>query len=756
MAEEATLIFKAETKDLVTADERLNKINLTGKKTEAVTNKVESSFISVSRSIGKMAAEVSDLEKTIGLSSNELERFRLSQQGATKSQLDAVAAIQARRDETIRANKAGQNFNLTAKKTESLNNEVKSSFITVSQSIRKMAEETSFLEKTVGLSSEELERFKLSQLGANKAQLDAVKAIQARREAITRSNQATVLATDANRNLARGMGRNNAAIQNTAFQLQDIVVQLEQGTSISRTFGQQLPQLLGGFGALGAVAGVVAGLGFALGGVLVSGLDDSAKASKLLEKSLEGLDEVITITDSGVTQLSAGFKRLSNIGGVAFSATLKEAISDSKDAIEAARKEAERLAKSISPNELGGRFDPTKIRFELLTGEFRKGRITLKEYSTEIDKISLKSDDLTKDFRNLRVEIGKKAAASNSASLRLKELKKIQDGNISTSNEHQSSIDRIVMSLKAQADAANDSGNSTSFYRAQQLGATQAELDRISSLQGVIDKQKELNDTQKEAEKAAAREAEIENARQTAFQNRLNSTEDFLRSENTVYKDAYNERLSIINTAENQGTLDEDEAYKLRLKNQEIYNKQRLSSMSSTFGDISGLMSSENSKLFAIGKAAAIAQATVEGTLAVQRALASIPFPLGFAAAALVGAASAVNIAKIASAPPPGRALGGQVTEGQPYRVGEFGPETFVPSSSGRIMPSGAANDSKIEVVNNIKVIGGSADAKVTTSTTRSDTKIVQDIVIDLMGNPSSPARQALQRTSNVQPRGSR
>ena len=35
----------------------------------------------------------------------------------------------------------------------------------------------------------------------------------------------------------------------------------------------------------------------------------------------------------------------------------------------------------------------------------------------------------------------------------------------------------------------------------------------------------------------------------------------------------------------------------------------------------------------------------------------------------------------------PGRAAGGSVMAGQPYRVGEFGPETFIPSGSGSIRP---------------------------------------------------------------------
>lgn len=39
----------------------------------------------------------------------------------------------------------------------------------------------------------------------------------------------------------------------------------------------------------------------------------------------------------------------------------------------------------------------------------------------------------------------------------------------------------------------------------------------------------------------------------------------------------------------------------------------------------------------------------------------------------------------------PGRATGGAVSPGRAYRVGERGPELFVPTASGTVMPSGAA-----------------------------------------------------------------
>lgn len=66
------------------------------------------------------------------------------------------------------------------------------------------------------------------------------------------------------------------------------------------------------------------------------------------------------------------------------------------------------------------------------------------------------------------------------------------------------------------------------------------------------------------------------------------------------------------------------------------------------FGNLATLAQSENKKLVSIGKAAAIAQATISGFQAVQNALAVPPYPLGLALAVTAGAATAANIAGIA------------------------------------------------------------------------------------------------------------
>jgi hypothetical protein len=85
---------------------------------------------------------------------------------------------------------------------------------------------------------------------------------------------------------------NSSSIQNASFQLQDIIVQMEMGVPIARTLGQQLPQLLGGFGPLGAVIGLATGALLSFGPALFAAgepVNDLADSIKELEAAMSAL-----------------------------------------------------------------------------------------------------------------------------------------------------------------------------------------------------------------------------------------------------------------------------------------------------------------------------------------------------------------------------------------------------------------------------------------------------------------------------------
>ncbi len=108
------------------------------------------------------------------------------------------------------------------------------------------------------------------------------------------------------------------------------------------------------------------------------------------------------------------------------------------------------------------------------------------------------------------------------------------------------------------------------------------------------------------------------------------------------------------------------EAEKLQTKSAQEQQKIRAANFKSSLGVIAGLSSSSNRVLAGIGKAAAISTATIDGIVAVQKALSSAAPPFNFIIAGLVGAAAAVNVAKIAGVRgfQAGGLIGGSQTSG--------------------------------------------------------------------------------------------
>lgn len=113
-----------------------------------------------------------------------------------------------------------------------------------------------------------------------------------------------------------------------------------------------------------------------------------------------------------------------------------------------------------------------------------------------------------------------------------------------------------------------------------------------------------------------------------------------------------------------QDKINEDAYQRAKLELQNKYNEMRLSSMSSFFGDLASVTSQGNGAIGVISKAAAVAQATIDGFVATQKALASAPPPWNYIAAAGVALKTGANVAGILSTNVGSFATGGQFTVG--------------------------------------------------------------------------------------------
>lgn len=84
--------------------------------------------------------------------------------------------------------------------------------------------------------------------------------------------------------------RFGSGVQNASYQIADFAVQVGAGTSATRAFAQQAPQLLAGFGVAGAAAGAFAAIIGALAPTLMRARDNSAALAEELMSMPSGLD----------------------------------------------------------------------------------------------------------------------------------------------------------------------------------------------------------------------------------------------------------------------------------------------------------------------------------------------------------------------------------------------------------------------------------------------------------------------------------
>lgn len=166
-------------------------------------------------------------------------------------------------------------------------------------------------------------------------------------------------------------------------------------------------------------------------------------------------------------------------------------------------------------------------------------------------------------------------------------------------------------------------------------------------------------------EEAKAKEAEDDLARQLKAETSLQFLENNLGKEFTLkelarIKDIESEkkRTAELKKLTEKARKNEEASLLLSINQQKKYGKERIAAQRQVLTDIAGLQSSSNQVLFAIGKAAALTQAYINTQNAVTNALANVPYPFNFAAAAAVGAAGAIRIANIASQKPPEKSAG--------------------------------------------------------------------------------------------------
>lgn len=137
------------------------------------------------------------------------------------------------------------------------------------------------------------------------AQKEVARAVQL--GVIPSSRQADVLrqlqreyavAADGGNRFFRVLGGGVGQVQNASYQIGDFFVQIASGQSATMALSQQLPQLLGGFGAVGAAAGAAVAILGAVWMVMGNGESAAQKLTRSVERVTGAISEMRSLSAS--------------------------------------------------------------------------------------------------------------------------------------------------------------------------------------------------------------------------------------------------------------------------------------------------------------------------------------------------------------------------------------------------------------------------------------------------------------------------
>lgn len=392
----------------------------------------------------------------------------------------------------------------------------------------------------------------------------------------TKAEAATDKMTPAVKEAAATTPKFGSAVTNVSYQLQDFIVQVSSGQSALLAFSQQAPQLLSGFGALGAVLGIAA----AATSVLYNAFGSTNEATKNLESSTKALNAVIQTSKTGVTELSDSYIQLATgvetatasqaqleagIAGAentiaAMNAKLKEtadisylmsgSITGANDSLQKGQTNTSSYTGFLSS--LADQFGVTKQQAEelipLLASVAEKPtQDNVMALTTRMGELSSATDSkVTPAFRNFRAELLNAIATQDTAKKSLDILKAAQLGQAEATNSSTEATKQNITKMIEYAQAQLQGAKAVLAFNAaqdkQQFAQSGATAEQIAQYNELINKQYEKDVAnydaaqQKKAEaeaKSAAARAKSESDRQAAQEKQADAFLTLVKKQNS-------------------------------------------------------------------------------------------------------------------------------------------------------------------------------------------------------------------------------
>ena len=331
--------------------------------------------------------------------------------------------------------------------------------------------------------------------------------------------------------------------------------------------------------------------------------------------------------------------------------------------------------------------DPTKtMSLKRLRDEYNELDVTISKTANNIRKLESAEGDLfglTKQDLLLQKE-------------KLQELMKEQHAIEVQISLHKQVEQRQQTQKKLQIEQKKNEENITKALTEQQMVQKTASQMRFMGATKVLGAQQMINKEHQETVDLLEEEySEDFQKKEEEKIERIRKENEFLAEQKRIKKEAMEaeEKAQAIldaNAKKNREQAKRDAEEKERLRRQGL---QQTISVAKATGDIlyeQGVMG------FDAMRALAFTEALINAQLAATKALATLPPPWSYAAATASYAYAAARAYEIKNMKPPAREMGGTVTKGKPFFVGEKGAEIFTPGQTGSITPNNAMGGTNV------------------------------------------------------------
>lgn len=370
----------------------------------------------------------------------------------------------------------------------------------------------------------------------------------------------------------------NNAMRQGGYQIQDFVVQVQSGQSALVALSQQGSQLLSVFGSGGAVAGTLLTIGTVIVGSLIAGMDNATVSTKALTAAQQRLADIFQLSANGVVVLSDKFATLAKQSENAARAQLTMALIDANNIIKASVQGVNELGDALGSwkaplSAAISQFDTLKARgidvnaaLKNLGGTYEGNILGLNQLNQVVkslaDEFGISAEDALKlvealaavrknaspetiaELRDLTVDLSQKYGYANKS---LSELTgKVGEYSISAdqaaestklatdmlnghkvaseedaraTEENTKRLQAYIQSIKEEGETIAFTARQKALYRAEQLGASDADkqtinssFDKIEAYKAELAAKKEQERQDKKRITASTKQANLEDS----------------------------------------------------------------------------------------------------------------------------------------------------------------------------------------------------------------------------------------------------